>query len=204
MLSPSFIIFAILLRLLSGASYMSAVLRGKARPSLVSWSFWAITAIIAFIVQLCRHNGWPSLITLAIGIGPTAVVILALYKGKYDRQFTRLDQLCTALTIIGIVAWLCTKQPLVALGMSIVVDILASVPTIVKCYRRPYTEHTHAYVLSIISMGLTLLTVDHWHEITAWAFSAYILCIDFTFAVLILSRAGQRMRRLTLNAPWAK
>jgi hypothetical protein len=52
-----------------------------------------------------------------------------------------------------------TEVPLLALLMSIVADIFAHIPTLVKSDLTPHTESAAAYTLSVISMIVTLLTV---------------------------------------------
>jgi len=192
MLPSVFIGVAVLLRLSSGASYLKATWQGKAQPSLVSWFFWSVTALIAFIVQLSKGAGPSAFVTLAIGLSPIAVCAAALYKGAYKTGFTRSDKWCVALTLLGIALWLISKNPLMALFMSIAADIFSSIPTILKSYRAPHTEHPLAYALSVCSMGITLLTIRDWH-ITNWLFTAYILSINVTYLVSIF--IGVRLQK---------
>jgi hypothetical protein len=184
MLPAGFAFVAILLRLMSGGSYFKATWQGKAQPSLVSWFFWSITGLIAFAVQMLKGDGMSAWVTLAIGLSPIAVCAAALYKGVYKAGFSRSDKWCILLTILGILLWLVSKNPLLALFMSIMADIFSSIPTILKSWRAPHTEHPTAYILSIASMALTLLTVTNW-AITNWLFVSYILGINLTYVVTI-------------------
>jgi hypothetical protein len=184
MLPTSFIVVAILLRLSSGASYLRATWQGNAQPSIISWSFWSLTALIAFAVQIVKGSGPEAFVTLTIGLSPIAVCAVALYKHAYHASFTTTDKICVALTISGIVLWLISKNPLTALLMSILADIFSSVPTFIKSYREPHTEHPGAYALSIVSMSVTLLTITDWH-ITNWLFTAYILCVNVAYVSTI-------------------
>ncbi|MET1033242.1 MAG: hypothetical protein ABWX94_01975 [Candidatus Saccharimonadales bacterium] len=201
MLPVGFIIIAVMLRLWSGASYFKATLNGTAQPSIVSWSFWSLTALIAFVVQLSRGSGPEAFVTLAIGLSPIAVCVAALYKGAYRTSLQKSDKWCIALTSLGIMLWIISKNPLMALYMSILADIFSSIPTILKSYRKPQSEHPAAYVLSVISMGITLLTVTNW-QITNWLFTAYILAINCTylFTIFILSKLRRDNRREVVTA----
>lgn len=193
MLPAEFIVVAIFLRLLAGASYIVAILQGKARPNLVSWFFWGFTALLAFAVQLYEGAGAPALITLAIGISPIIVVGLAVAKGMHKAKFTATDKWCAAFTAAGIVLWLATKDPLVALLMAVAVDYASSVPTIVKLYKQPGSERALPYGISIAAMAVALLTVRDW-QLANWLFSAYILWINVHFVTLITTRMGPRIR----------
>lgn len=197
MLPAVFIVVAVLLRLSSGASYFRATWQGKAQPSLVSWFFWSVTALIAFAVQLIKGAGPSAFVTLAIGLSPIAVCAAALYKGAYKTGFSRSDKWCIALTLLGIGLWLASKNPLIALLMSIAADIFSSIPTILKSYRTPHTEHPLAYVLSVCSMTITLLTIRDWH-VTNWLFTAYILLINTTYLAAIA--IGVRLQKRPTDA----
>lgn len=183
MLPASFIVIAILLRFLAGASYFRATWQGRAQPNLVSWSFWSITALIAFVIQLTNGAGPSAFITLAIGLSPIAVCIAALYKRTCVTTLGRLDKWCIVLTSGGILLWVVSKDPLTMLYMSMVADFFSNLPTIKKAYRMPHTEHAAAYGLSVLSMTVALLTASNW-QLTTWLFSAYILCINL---IIVLS-----------------
>ena len=202
MLTSGFIVAAILLRLMAGGGYLISTLRGKAKPSIVSWSLWSLTALIAFAAQIYKGGGFEALVTLAIAIGPAAVIAAALLKGAQSLMFTRLDVWCLLLAIAGIILWIKTKDPLLALLMSIVADIFASIPTVVKSYLMPQTESAAAYSLSIISMIVTLLTIRQWN-VMSWAFPLYILVINLTFVTLILLPERLRYQRIRSGQRWS-
>lgn len=193
MLPADFIFLAIGLRLASGASYLYATWHGKARPSLVSWSFWSLTALIAFVIELSKGSGRGALITLAIGISPLAVCIAALYRRTAVTELTRLDKWCIALTLAGIALWLSSKNPLTMLYMSIVADVCSNLPTLRKAYRAPHTEHATAYALTITSMTVALLTISDW-RLMNWLFSAYILAINVAIVLTITVFSKLRSR----------
>ena len=202
MLASGFIAVAILLRLLGGGVYLISTLRGKAKPNIVSWSLWGLTALIAFAAQICKGGGLEALVTLAIAVGPLAVTAAAVLKGAQSLRLTRLDVWCLSLAIVGIIFWVGTKDPLLALLMSIVADILASVPTVVKSYLTPQTESAAAYSLSVISMVVTLLTVRQ-RDVMSWAFPLYILVINLTFVALILLPRRLRYQRIRTGPRWS-
>jgi hypothetical protein len=194
MLASGFIAVAILLRLMGSGGYLISILRGKARPNIVTWSLGGVTALIAFAAQICKGCGFGALVTLAIAFGPLAIITAALAKGTRRLKLTRLDAWCLSLAIAGIILWIRTKDPLLALLMSIVADIFATMPTVVKSYLTPHTESAPAYSLSVISMIVTLLTVRQWN-VMSWAFPLYILMINLTLVTLILLPERLRYQR---------
>src|SRR5512142_3189694 len=115
MLASGFIAVAILLRLMGGGVYLISTLRGKAKPNIVSWSLWGLTALIAFAAQISKGGGFEALVTLAIAVGPLAVTAVAVLKGAQNLTLTRLDGWCLSLAIAGIILWIRTKDPHLAL-----------------------------------------------------------------------------------------
>ena len=71
--------------------YLISTLRGKAKPNIVSWSLWSLTALIAFAAQIYKGGGSEALVTLAIAFGPLAVIAVAVLKGAQSLTLTRLD-----------------------------------------------------------------------------------------------------------------
>lgn len=189
-----FVIIAIILRLLAGAEYIRAVINGKAKPQVISWFFWAVTALIAFFIQISQGVGASAFITLFLALGPIIVVILAFAKGLHRVEFSRVDKLCVALTILGIGLWITTKDPYTALWMSVIADFVSSVPNIVKCYKRPHTEHALAYGLSMASMIVALAGLPAWNIATA-LYPGYILFINTIFFTLVFTKLSVRVRR---------
>lgn len=194
MLASGFIVIAILLRLMSGGGYLISTMRGKAKPNIVSWSLWSLTALIAFAAQIYKGGGFEALVTLAIAFGPLAVITATVLKGAQNLKLTRLDVWCLSLAIAGILLWIGTKDPLLALLMSILADFFADIPTVVKSYLTPQTESAAAYSLSVISMIVTLLTVRQWN-VMSWAFPLYILVMNLMFVTLILLPKRLRYQR---------
>ena len=82
MLAPGFIAVATLLRLMGGGRYLVSTLRGNARPHIVSWSLWSLTALIAFSAQVCKGGSFEALVTLAIARGPLAVIAAAVARKR--------------------------------------------------------------------------------------------------------------------------
>ncbi len=194
MLDPGFIAVAVVLRLLGNAGYLIGTWKGRVKPNIVSWFFWGVTALVAFAVQISKGAGPEAYVTLAIAVGPLAVFAMIIHRGSYKVNLSYSDKWCAALTMFGMVLWLITNNPVSALLMSILADIASSIPTILKSYLAPHTEHALPYTLSIVSMVVTLLTINNW-GITHWAFPAYILLINLTFVVLILMPKGWRRHK---------
>ena len=69
------------------------------------------------------------------------------------------DKLCFVLALAAIIFGLLTKEPLVALAISVLADIIASIPTIVKTYRDPYSEAVFPWFLVIVALLGAISTI---------------------------------------------
>jgi hypothetical protein len=181
---------AILLRVLAGADYLVATIRGSVKPNPVTWLFWGLSPLIAFAAQV-QHGLQPSSwVTFVLGLGPILIFAITLTKNKRERwKVSVFDILCGAAAFLGIILWQATSDPALAVLFGILADILGGIPTIYKAYIKPSTEKALPYLLSVASMVVTMLTIADWSFVSA-GFTVYIFCINVVIATL----AGVRWR----------
>lgn len=185
MISPDFAILGAALPLAGFASYIRAVLLGRAQPDRVSWSLWAAAPLIAFAAEVSQHAGLrAALVTLTLGLGPLAVVLASLASpGTW--KLTRLDLACGAASVLALELWAATRQGDVAIALVIAADLCAALPTIGKSWSHPGSESAGTYIASGTGAGITLLTVREW-QFAACAFSAYVVAVCTVISALIL------------------
>lgn len=189
------IIIAIFLRLFAGANYLIATIKGAVRPNPITWLFWGLSPLIAFGAQLqygLQPSAW---VTLALGLGPLLIFIVSLTKSEKKRwRLGVFDFLCGASAAVGLVLWQLTSDPVIALLFGILADILGGLPTVYKAYVRPETEKAFPYMLSMMSMVVTLLTLRDWNFINV-GFPVYIFCINFVIGLLAWSKVGPKITK---------
>lgn len=189
------IIIAISLRLFAGVDYLVATVKGAVKPNPVTWLFWGLAPLIAFGAQLQYGLQPSSWVTLALGLGPLFIFVFSLTKSEKKRwKLGVFDFLCGASAAIGLVLWQLTSDPTVALLFGILADILGGLPTVYKAYIRPETEKAFPYMLSMLSMFITLLTLREWSFIQA-GFPVYIFCINFVIATLTWTKIGIKINK---------
>ncbi len=186
-----FIYIAALIRLAGGLAYFRATLDGRARPHAVSWIIWSLTPFISFFAELSVGVGVLAVVTLTLGLSPLLVVIAAL---KVDRRLFRInafDALCIAIASAGVIIWAITSEPLTAIIVAIIADIVSCLPTIRKAYQYPETEYPPTFLLSAGSMSLALLATQE-ISLAAFAFPVYVLVMNLLIASLALRQYGRR------------
>lgn len=199
MLGSEFLIFAVILRVLAGLDYLLATLKGEAQPNPVTWLFWGLAPLVAFVAQIQKTIEPSAWVTLALSAGPLLIFIVSLTK-RQRWKIGPFDILCGASAAVGIVLWQVTSDPVMAMVFGILADILGGIPTVVKSYAAPSSEKATPYLLSVASMVLTLATIQSWRFID-YAFPVYILLINLLLFTLISTRIGERQTKILDNTP---
>ncbi len=194
MIDPNFVYLAILLNFIGGSSYVVQTIRGKAKPNRVTWFLWGVIPLIAFFAERGEGVGIQSLMTFMVGFIPIMVFIASFFNKNSQWKLTQLDFLCGALSIIGVILWIITKDANIAIILCIIADFLAGIPTLIKSYKAPETEHYFAYLSGAISAGITMLTITIWNTSHA-AFPVYILIFNTILFSLIRFQLGKRFTK---------
>ena len=182
MLDQNFVIVGTIIYLVGLASYVINTLKGRIKPNRVSFFLWALIPMVALAAQINEGVGIQSLTTFMAGFGPAAIFIASFINKKAFWKITKFDLICGALSIIGLLLWLITRQGSLAILFSIIADGLASVPTVAKAYRHPETETPFPWLTSTINGLLTLLTITTW----TFAYYAFPLSIFITNLVIFI------------------
>jgi hypothetical protein len=165
-IDPRFVLLAAAISLLGSFGYARDTVRGTTSPNRVTWLIWAVAPLIAFAGQLDEHVGLLVVSTFMFGFAPAVVFLASFANRQAYWRFDRLDLACGALAIVTVVAWQLSGDGTVAVVLSVVVDGLAALPTVIKAWRAPATESTNVFVSGAVSNAIALLTIDHWRPVS--------------------------------------
>jgi hypothetical protein len=99
--------------------------------------------------------------------------------------WAKIDIVCLLISIIGIVVWQWTDEPLLGLMASILANIVGNIPAFVKTYEYPKTETWVYYFMGILSNGIILLA-EKVFSVDKYIFPVYFIIGDTVFVILIL------------------
>lgn len=195
MINENWIFLGALLSLVGGLSYVRDILRGKARPNLVTWYIFALAPMIAFASMISQGVGFrQSLLTFMVGFNPLLIALTGTFFTKHPKwKITRFDLSCGALSLVGLALWGITREGNLAIVFSLAADILAFLPTIVKAYRYPDTESPWLFMYGLVNSVIAMLIITTWDFAHA-AFPVYIFAACVTAIVLIYFRLGDHVR----------
>lgn len=185
MLNSNFVILAGIINLLGSLSYIIEILKGKVKPNKVTWLLWGIAPLVTFLAEVSQGVGLSSFFTLTVALGPLFIFLVASFDKKAYWKITKFDIFCGLISLLALVAWLFTRVGNLAIIISIIADVFAGAPTIVKIWKTPETEDYKAFLASVVAVVMTLLTIRVWNFASV-AFPIYILtvCTYFTLAIL--------------------
>jgi hypothetical protein len=73
------------------------------------------------------------------------VIGASFYNPHAYWKIEKLDYICGIFSLLALLLWVITNEPLVAIIFAIISDILASIPTIIKAWKFPKSETTITY-----------------------------------------------------------
>lgn len=193
MINENFIFIGAILSLVGSLNYVINTLKGKTKPNRVTWFLWALAPLIAFSAEIQKGVGLPALMTFMVGFGPLMVFIASFVNKQSYWKITKFDIVCGALSILGLLVWAVLREGNIAIAMTIVADLLAALPTVVKSYKEPKTESSLLFLFASINATITLLAVKVW-DFAHVAFPMYILLICSLLFVLIQFEIGPKVR----------
>ncbi|WP_417389574.1 hypothetical protein [Gimesia sp.] len=163
--------------------YIRGILAGRTRPHLFSWLIWGITTLIVFFAQLEANGGigaWP------IGISGVITVYIAFlsYVKRGDISITHLDRLFFSAALLSIPCWYFTSNPMWAVILLTVIDLLGFGPTIRKAYDHPFEESILFIFLFFIRNTFALLALESYSLTTVlFPLSICIVCLFLTLLI---------------------
>jgi hypothetical protein len=178
-------VLAVVIGLIGYVPYFRTIFNGKTKPHAFTWLVWSIMTTIAFGGQLVGRGGAGSWVT-----GSTVFIsftIFALALGKGEKDFPLVDWLCLGGCMIGLVLWAITGDPLTAIILITVIDVLAFAPTFRKSYSKPDSEPVFTYALSVLKLLISLLALHHLSMLTV-LYPASLALTSGLFVVMVLAQ----------------
>ncbi len=158
-------------------SYIKDMLQGKAKPNRVSWLMWSIAPLIATFAALSTGVTLAVIPVFMSGFGPLLVFTVSLFKKDAYWKLTKFDFFCGALSLLALILWYITKNPIIAIVFSILSDLLAAVPTIKKAWNHPESESSMAFIAGILSAATSFFAIKEL-GFTSLAFPIYLILVN--------------------------
>jgi hypothetical protein len=183
MLPEYFAIIGAIIGSLGGFYYLYETILGKAQPNRITWLLWGIFPLVIFAAQRAQGVEGVSWASFAAGFTPLLIVAASFFNKKAYWKSEPRDYYLMAAACFGIILWVITDKPNLALLFSLLADVLASIPTLIKSYRHPHSESWIAYAVSAFGFGISFLSVPT-YTFENTTFVAYVFILNGSLAVL--------------------
>lgn len=179
-------IVAVVLTLAAFLPYIRSILKHESKPHVFSWVIWGSTTFIVFLAQREGGGGvgaWP------IGISGVITLLIALlaWSRKSDISISRLDWLFFTLALWALPLWYATADPLWAVAILTLVDVLGFGPTVRKIYHFPWSESLVFFGLFAARNLIVILALEN-YSLTTVLFPAVIGAACVLLIALALHR----------------
>lgn len=177
---------AVIMSLLAYVVYIYSIYKGKSKPHVFSWLSWFIVMAVGGLAQEHVDEGGSSSIVLYVtAFCYLSIAIYAMFLK--NKSITNSDIYTFIGAMCAIPMWLITKDPLSALCLLMIIDILSFYPTVRKTYYKPYSEDLTAYTLAAFGYGFMIFAVaTPTSENLAYPIFLTVLEFGFVFYVMIL------------------
>lgn len=177
---------AITLTFIAFYPYIRSIILGETKPHVFSWIIWGSTTFVVFLAQLEDNGGvgaWP------IGIsGVITLFVAALsYVKRTDISITKTDWLFFIAAMSALPFWYFTSNPLWAVIILTVVDILGFGPTVRKSYAQPHSESLLFFALFAARNFIVILALEN-YSITIVLFPAAIGIACLALIIMLIYR----------------
>ena len=169
--------------------YIRGIWRGTIRPHVLSWLIWGLGTFIVFLAQLAGHGGvgaWP------IGVSALITLYIALlaYVKRGDLKVTRTDWAFFVAAVSALPLWFATSDPVWAILLLTLADLIGFGPTVRKAYDHPHEESLLFFSLGAVRNLLVVLALEH-YSMTTVLFPAAIglACLLLSLMLALRRRA---------------
>ena len=163
--------------------YIITTIKGKTRPNVATWLTWMILSIVVTASSFAAGAFNTLWVPLCGVLGQGTIAFLAIKLGKGNWSY--FDIICLFCVGLGLALWLHFDSPMIALTMTLAVDLVGVLPTFKKSYQEPESENLLTWVLYLLSSVFLILSVESW-TLALGLFPIYLFTVNFIIVLLLL------------------
>jgi len=173
------------LTIISIAPYYYGIINNTAKPHAFSWLIWGMLSFIAFCAQTIKGAGPGAWGAGAASVSCFSVGILAFFKG--EKNITLGDKIALTGALLALPCWYVTRDPLTAVILISLIDVVGYYPTFRKSYQKPCEELIYIYALGTIINVVTILAMENFALVT-WLYPATVAIANAALALMLIIR----------------
>ncbi|HEY4488340.1 MAG TPA: hypothetical protein VJB97_02395 [Candidatus Paceibacterota bacterium] len=128
----------------------------------MTFLLWSIVPFIGSAAAFAAGATWAAVPAFFAGLCPFLVFLASFVNPKAYWRLSTGDYICGALSVLAILLWYITAEPLTALVLALFADALATLPTLIKAWKYPETESSFGFFSSAFSGLMGVLAAKSW------------------------------------------
>ncbi len=162
-----------------------SILKGQFRPQRMTRLLIFLISLLFVGTLLAQHDTNGIYIAGSQLIGSLIIFLLSLKRGIGGTG--KIDLVVFIMTMVSLFIWQTTQNPVLGLTMSVLTDLIAFTPTLVKTWHLPHTEEWKFYLSDVIASTFSIFSISS-YSYGNLVFPIYIFLINMTSVVMILGR----------------
>lgn len=165
--------------------YYVGIFRKKVKPHPYTYLVWVITILITSVSSFLHGGGASSWNLIATTFLVSGVFILSFRYGTGD--VTRFDFVCLVLSVLAVVLWVMSDDPVMAVVFATIVETISFLPTIRKTWWAPDTESALSWFVNVFKHALSVAAVSQF-SVTTVLYPAVLVFLNLILVAEILYR----------------
>jgi hypothetical protein len=184
---PYLVILGAVVNVVGSLFYLRDTFVGKVKPNKITFLLWAAAPLIGGVAAVARGVTWAAVPVFIAGLLPLVILIVSFGNPKAYWKLNKIDYVHGGLSVLALVLWAVTNEPIVAIIFAILSDFFAALPTLTKTWRHPETENGWAYLASSFNglTGVIAVSVLTFEQI---AFPLYLFIMMGLIGIVALRR----------------
>lgn len=187
------VIAGVIVNIVGVWGYIRDTFKGKTQPNRMTWLLWSVIPVIAATAAIAKGVTWAAVPVAASSFLPFLIFLASFANRNGYWKLGAFDYFCGALSMVAIILWALTKNPVVAIAFSILADWCAAWPTYIKSWKSPETESGIAYTTGAFAALTGILAVHSW-TFPEYGFPLYLLINCLIVTVLVYRKRSPRGR----------
>lgn len=179
-------ILATIITIVGYVPYFRDIFSIKTKPHLYTWLIWGITQGTATLALL-KGGGKIGAISLLIGTILVAVIFFLSFKYG-TKNITKSDTLALIFALLAILVWWQLDNPILAVLMVSLIDMLGYIPTLRKTFTDPSTETMFFWICMLATDILAMLANSEYNLLTMSYLTALAVCNSAMILVIWFRR----------------
>jgi hypothetical protein len=168
--------------------YIRDTLKWVTKPNRVTWLIWWLAPLITAIISFYNWVYLSAIPIFITWILPLLVFFISFFNKNSYWKLWYIDYFCWIFAILSLTLYFITKNVILSISLSILADFFATLPTLIKSWKSPYSETLISYILAFLSFFTSFFAMKSF-DFLELAFILYlILMVAILISVIYLRR----------------